>query len=209
MSTTTAAGVELERLRQSEAERAARCRKLEGELERERIMSHELESELTELRSTIKAREEALRRHRDLLGALSSGVGRLVAARQELKAAEDALAATYAEASSYMDRTAQDFGARRREAAAEGTAPLRRENGDADPAAAAAAMAAAYQQQYHQYQQYINQQAAAMAAAGGGGGGMANGNGVSGAGGVGAEHDEGGWREAGDITMKPIKFSVG
>ncbi len=202
-STTTAVGAELERLRQSEAERAARCRKLEGELERERIMSHELENELTELRGTAKIRDEALRRHRDLLGALSSGVGRLVAARQELKAAEDALAGMYAEASSYMERTAPEFGARRRqgggETAGEGpSAAPRKENGEMDlsTAAAQAAMAVAYQQQY---QQYLSQQAAAMAAAGGGGGG----------GGGGVEPEEGGWREAGDLTMKPIKFNVG
>lgn len=209
---------ELERLRQSDAERAARVRKLEGELERERIMSHELEAELNAMHTEGKSREEALRRHRDLLTALNTGVGRLVAARQELKIAEEGLASLYAEAASYLERTA-DVGRRRRSDAIGKSSgvPLVGAGGGGGGSGTSNKVAAVngdhdtsdqghvydYQQQYQQqyqgqqYQQHDGQQVQGATA----GEAAANGS-------YGEEGEEGGWRDV-DLSAQPVRFKLG
>ena len=176
---------ELERLRQSEAESAARVRKLEVELERERIISHELENELGNMHSEGKTKVEALRRHSDLLTALNTGVGRLVSARQELKAAEDALTSLYAEAASYLERTADVVRRRRTEPAVEVARVLPSRDGanggdtvgkevltnglhDADDPASAYEAQEQYQQHYQM--QYVEQQGVSGVDAGANGG---------------------------------------
>jgi hypothetical protein len=63
-------------------------------------MNHEMGEEL---HAVVKARDAALRRHRDLLAQLHGGVGRLVSARQNLRLAGDALAALYAVSSLSME----------------------------------------------------------------------------------------------------------
>lgn len=70
--------------------------------------------ELEDTHANSKQRDQQLRRQRDLLSALHSGLGRQVAARQELRAAEDALTALYAESALFMGRMAEDRGGRRK-----------------------------------------------------------------------------------------------
>jgi hypothetical protein len=77
-------------------------------------MAHELEAEAEGMHAEAKARDASLRRHRELLSSLHAGVGRLVAARQELRAAEDGLAGLYAESATFLERSAEERGGRRR-----------------------------------------------------------------------------------------------